>query len=100
MPTISDVARHAEVSPATVSRVGQEASSVHPATREKVSHAIEEPGCVPGAVAQSLRSKRTRSLVLVVSVSPMPCGRLLSVAWKTSPSGTIIRSCCAALTKP
>jgi LacI family transcriptional regulator len=55
------------VSPATVSRVIQGAKNVHPATREKVRRAIEELGYVPSAVAQSLRSKRTRSLALVVS---------------------------------
>ena len=67
MPTISDVARHAGVSPATVSRVIQGAGNVRPATRERVQRAIEELGYVPSAVAQSLRSKRTRSLALVVS---------------------------------
>lgn len=67
MPTISDVAKHAGVSPATVSRVIQGAKNVRPATREKVDRAIEELGYVPSAVAQSLRSKRTRSLALMVS---------------------------------
>ena len=67
MPTISDVARQAGVSPATVSRVIQGAANVRPATRERVQHAIEELGYVPSAAAQSLRSKRTRSLALVVS---------------------------------
>jgi len=67
LPTISDVAKRATVSPATVSRVIHGAKNVRPATREKVERAIEELGYVPSAVAQSLRSKRTRSLALVVS---------------------------------
>ena len=67
MPTISDVAKRAGVSPATVSRVMQGAKNVNPATRERVEKAIEELGYVPSAVAQSLRSKRTRSLALIVS---------------------------------
>jgi LacI family transcriptional regulator len=67
VPTISDVAKRAGVSPATVSRVIRGAQNVHPATRKKVERAIEELGYVPSAVAQSLRSKRTRSLALVVS---------------------------------
>ncbi|MBC8449878.1 MAG: substrate-binding domain-containing protein [Chloroflexi bacterium] len=67
MPTISDVAKRAGVSPATVSRVIQGAKNVRPATRERVERAIQELGYVPSAVAQSLRSKRTRSLALVVS---------------------------------
>ena len=66
MPTISDVAKKAGVSPATVSRVIQGAENVRPATREKVERAIEELGYVPSAIAQGLRSKRTRSLALVV----------------------------------
>jgi len=67
LPTISDVARQAGVSPATVSRVIQGARNVSPATRERVEQAIGALGYVPSAVAQSLRSKRTRSLALVVS---------------------------------
>jgi LacI family transcriptional regulator len=66
VPTISDVARRAGVSPATVSRVLQGAKNVRPDTRTKVEQAIEELGYVPSAVAQSLRSKRTRSIALVV----------------------------------
>jgi LacI family transcriptional regulator len=67
LPTISDVASRAGVSPATVSRVIQGAKNVNPATRERVQLAIEELGYVPSAVARSLRSKRTRSLALIVS---------------------------------
>jgi LacI family transcriptional regulator len=67
LPTISDVARRAGVSPATVSRVIQGAKNVNPDTRERVQGAIEELGFVPSAVARSLRSKRTRSLALIVS---------------------------------
>jgi len=66
MPTISDVARRAGVSLATVSRVLQGAANVHPDTRERVEQAIAELGYVPSAVARGLRSKRTRSLALVV----------------------------------
>jgi LacI family transcriptional regulator len=66
LPTISDVAKQAGVSPATVSRVIQGAKPVKPATREKVERAIEELGYVPSAVARSLRSKRTRAVALVV----------------------------------
>jgi len=64
--TISDVAQRAGVSPATVSRVLQGASNVRPDTRQRVEQAIEELGYVPSVVAQSLRSKRTRSLALIV----------------------------------
>jgi LacI family transcriptional regulator len=66
VPTISDVAKRAGVSPATVSRVLQGAKNVRPDTRAKVEQAIGELGYVPSAVAQSLRSKRTRSIALVL----------------------------------
>ena len=45
----------------------QGAKNVRPDTRARVELAIEELGYVPSAVAQSLRSKRTRSIALVVS---------------------------------
>lgn len=66
MPTMNDVANRAGVSPATVSRVLHGGENVRPDTRIKVEQAIEELGYVPSAVAQSLRSKRTRSIALVV----------------------------------
>ncbi len=66
MATISDVAKRAGVAPVTVSRVINHADNVSPATRERVERAIEELGYVPSGVAQSLRSKRTRTLALVV----------------------------------
>ena len=67
MPTINDVAKHAGVSPVTVSRVINNSGSVSAGTREKVERAIEELGYVPSVMARSLRSKRTRTLALIVS---------------------------------
>lgn len=66
MTTIKDVAKRAGVSPVTVSRVINNAGNVSVATREKIERAIEELGYVPSVAARSLRSKRTRSLALVV----------------------------------
>ncbi len=66
MTTISDVAKRAGVSPVTVSRVINDLGNVSPATRARVGAAIQELGYVPSGVAQSLRSKRTRSLALIV----------------------------------
>ncbi len=66
MPTISDVAKRAGVSPGTVSRVINGASNVTPENREKVEQAIAELGYVPNVVARSLRLKRTRSIALLV----------------------------------
>jgi LacI family transcriptional regulator len=64
--TINDVARRAGVSPVTVSRVLNGAPNVSPATRDKVTRAIAELGYVPNVVARSLRSRRTRSLALIL----------------------------------
>lgn len=54
--SISDVARKAEVSSMTVSRVVRGEPSVKEATRRKVIGIMKELGYVPSAAAQSLRS--------------------------------------------
>jgi DNA-binding LacI/PurR family transcriptional regulator len=66
-PTIADVARAANVSEATVSRVlkGQ-AQWVRPETRERVLRAVVELGYVPSAPARALRTNRTFTLGLVI----------------------------------
>lgn len=66
MTTINDVAQRAGVSPVTVSRVLNDAPNVHAATRERVAEAIAELGYVPNVAARSLRSRRTRSIALIV----------------------------------
>ncbi|MFC1975233.1 substrate-binding domain-containing protein [Chloroflexota bacterium] len=66
MSTISDVAKRAGVSPVTVSRVINNVGNVSLPTQEKVQQAIEELGYVPSGVAQSMRSKRTSTLALLV----------------------------------
>jgi len=66
MPTISDVARRAHVSPGTVSRVINAADNVTPEIRARVEQAIAELSYVPSMAARTLRSKRTSSLALVV----------------------------------
>lgn len=54
MPTINDVARHAGVSPMTVSRVINREQVVRPETREKVDAAIAALNYSPSAAARSL----------------------------------------------
>lgn len=66
MPSINDVAKHAGVSPMTVSRVVNGAGHVSPDTRARVEQAIEELGYLPNVVARSLRSKRTGTIALIV----------------------------------
>jgi LacI family transcriptional regulator len=66
VPTINDVAKRANVSPVTVSRVLNGAPNVNEATRARVHSAIAELGYVPNVVARSLRSRRTRSIALIL----------------------------------
>ena len=67
MPTISDVARQAGVSTATVSRVMSGAVAARPQTRARVLAAVETLGYRPSAVARSLKLRTTRTLGLLVT---------------------------------
>jgi LacI family transcriptional regulator len=66
-PTISDVARRAGVSTATVSRVLAGIGRSRPDTAAAVTSAAEALGYRPSGVARSLRMQRTRTLGLIVS---------------------------------
>ncbi|WP_431044375.1 LacI family DNA-binding transcriptional regulator [Streptomyces sp. P1-3] len=67
MASIKDVARHAGVSVATVSRVLNDNPSVRADTRDRVLAAVAGLGYRPNAVARSLRTDQTRTLGLVIS---------------------------------
>jgi len=67
MVNIKDVAKLAGVAPITVSRVMNNSGSVNPATRERVQKAIDELHYVPNILAQSLRSKQTHTIALLLS---------------------------------
>ncbi|MCZ0717036.1 substrate-binding domain-containing protein [Aerococcus kribbianus] len=64
--TIYDVAREAEVSMATVSRVVNGNSNVRPATRERVLAVIKELDYRPNAVARGLASKKTTTVGVII----------------------------------
>ncbi|SIS94933.1 catabolite control protein A [Salimicrobium salexigens] len=64
--TIYDVAREANVSMATVSRVVNGNPNVKPATRKKVHEAIERLGYRPNAVARGLASKKTTTVGVII----------------------------------
>ncbi|TLW91651.1 LacI family transcriptional regulator [Saccharomonospora piscinae] len=66
MATIYDVARHAEVSVATVSRV-LNGSSVDPAMAERVTQAVTALRYRPNLVARNLRTRRTRLWAVIIS---------------------------------
>lgn len=67
-PTISDVARQASVSIATVSRVLNASPLVSRNTVERVQAAIQQLSFVPHATARGLASRKTRTLGLVLPV--------------------------------
>jgi LacI family transcriptional regulator len=75
-PTIYDVAKHAGVSIATVSRALNSLSSVRPATRAKVVAAMEELEFVPNAVAQRLSKGKHWILGLVFTHAPVDGSQL------------------------
>ncbi|MEE4195493.1 MAG: LacI family DNA-binding transcriptional regulator [Anaerolineae bacterium] len=66
MVTINDVAKHAGVSPVTVSRVVNNSDYVSHATREKVEKAIDELGYIPSFMARGLRINKTFTLALIL----------------------------------
>jgi LacI family transcriptional regulator, galactose operon repressor len=63
-PSVYEVARHAGVSTATVSRVLAGHARVLPGTRDKVLTAVTELGYVPSGVARDLAARRTGVLGL------------------------------------
>lgn len=70
-PTINDVARLADVSKKTVSRVINESPLVHAETREKVSKIIEELGFSPDPQARGLAFRRS-FLIGMIYDNPSP----------------------------
>ncbi len=66
MAKIVDVARRAGVSVGSVSRVINEHPTVTAATRERVELAVRELGYVPNAIAGSLRSRRSKTVGLII----------------------------------
>jgi len=64
--TIYDVARVADVSLATVSRVLNNPEKVKPKTRERVLAAISDLGYRPNAIARGLASRRSTNVGLIV----------------------------------
>ncbi len=67
MATIYDVARRAEVSPATVSRVVNGRANVDPALAERVRSAMRDLNYRPNAVARNLRRSRTSMWAVIIS---------------------------------
>ncbi len=66
MVTMRDVARRAEVSPKTVSRVFNDDPHVLPETRARVEAALQELNYVPNDLARTFRSGRARTVGVAV----------------------------------
>lgn len=66
MPTLHDVARHAGVSIATVSRVLRNLPSVTPETRERVLLSVDALGYAPNPIGQALRAGHINAVALLV----------------------------------
>lgn len=76
--TIKDVAKKANVSIATVSRILNDLPGYSPKTKQKVLDAIEELGYQPNAVARGLINKKTQTIgVLFPDVSSMLSSEIL-----------------------
>ena len=72
--TILDVAREAEVSRQTVSRVINRSINVRPAVRERVEEAISDLGYVPNTAARRMGGARSRMLLGVVEQGAAAAG--------------------------
>ncbi len=66
MATIKDVAKLAEVSTATVSRVLNENGYVHEETKNRVAKAIKQLNYKPNDVARSLFKGRSKMIALFI----------------------------------
>ncbi|MDJ0034402.1 LacI family DNA-binding transcriptional regulator [Pantoea allii] len=65
-PTLEDVARHAGLSPMTVSRALNTPHLVRPKTVERVMEAVRVTGYIPNALAGGLASRRSKLIAVVV----------------------------------
>ncbi|HSF95434.1 MAG TPA: LacI family DNA-binding transcriptional regulator [Thermohalobaculum sp.] len=66
LPTLDDVARHAGVSTATVSRCLNAPDRVRPETRARVEQVVAELGYTPNLSARALASNRTNTVGAVI----------------------------------
>ena len=64
--TIKDIAREAGVSVSTVSRAINNSGRIDAQTKERIEQIIKTLGYSPNTAAQSLKTQRTRNIVLIV----------------------------------
>ncbi|KPC99033.1 HTH-type transcriptional repressor CytR [Geobacillus sp. BCO2] len=98
MASIKDVAKRANVSTATVSRVLRNTGNVTEETRQRVLEAIEALNYQPNVLGRYLRRMETETVLVVVPDITNPFSRKCCAALKRSPSSTAIK-CCLAIRK-
>ena len=69
MKTIFDVAELAGVSKSTVSRVINNSGSIKESTRRRVEEAMEQLNYAPSYLAQGIRTRKTKTIALMVPES-------------------------------
>ena len=86
---INDIAKKAQVSTATVSRVINNSGVVQPKTRDKVMRVIEEYGYTPSAVAKSLSVRATHNVGVIFAdiENPFFSGALIGVTQTAEKAG-------------
>ena len=67
MPTLMDIAKLANVSKSTVSRVLSDSSEISSETKKRVLDIVNSLGYVPNETAQVLAGKKTRTIGLVIN---------------------------------
>jgi len=79
MTTIEDIAKKAETSIATVSRVLNNKEGFSEETRQKVLQAMEETGYESNAIARSLKKQKTNTIgVIIPNISSMLSNEILN----------------------
>ena len=68
--TIKDVARHAGVSTATVSRVLNDSPNVSEELTQRVQTVAAELGYRPNAAARTLKTRKTNTVGILFQISP------------------------------
>ena len=86
-PTIRDVARHAGVSAATVSRVLNDSPLVLEPTRARVRAAVDELGYRLNATARNLSIGRAMAIGVVVPFFTAPSVSSACAAWSSGLAG-------------
>lgn len=82
MASIKDVAKRAQVGPATVSRVLNNTGYVSVETRKRVEMAIKELNYKPNELARNLFRKKAGIIAILVPNTVHPFLALLSERWK------------------